>query len=104
VRRQAGRNARTRMMKSNERLVFHIARKYMNKGLDFQDLIAEGLNGLWKGVEKFDPEKGFKFSTYAHWWVRQAITRAISEQVCPLPPSSAPLRILACVLLCACPS
>ncbi len=69
------------MMKSNERLVFHVARRYMNRGLDFQDLIAEGMSGLWRGVEKFDASRGFKFSTYAHWWVRQAITRAISEQV-----------------------
>jgi len=69
------------MIKSNERLVWHVARKYQNKGLDIEDLIAEGMNGLLKGVEKFDPNKGFKFSTYAHWWVRQGITRAISEQV-----------------------
>ncbi|CAL8468031.1 g7570 [Coccomyxa elongata] len=77
---KAGNDARTRMMKSNERLVFHVARRYMNRGLDFQDLIAEGMSGLWRGVEKFDASRGFKFSTYAHWWVRQAITRAISEQ------------------------
>jgi RNA polymerase primary sigma factor len=83
---QAGHEARTRMMKSNERLVFHVARRYMNRGLDFQDLLAEGMSGLWRGVEKFDADRGFKFSTYAHWWVRQAITRAISEQVTPLSP------------------
>ena len=78
---QTGEAARLRMVKSNERLVWHVARKYQNRGLDIEDLIAEGMNGLLKGVEKFDPNKGFKFSTYAHWWVRQGITRAISEQV-----------------------
>ena len=80
---QTGEAARLRMVKSNERLVWHVARKYQNRGLDTEDLIAEGMNGLLKGVEKFDPNKGFKFSTYAHWWVRQGITRAISEQVLP---------------------
>lgn len=79
-------------MKSNERLVYHVARKYLTKGLDFEDLIAEGMSGLWRGVEKFDPDRGFKFSTYAHWWVRQAITRAISEQV----PSKSFLRLSGC--------
>lgn len=79
---QVGEAARLRMVKSNERLVWHVARKYQHKGLDIEDLIAEGMSGLLKGVEKFDPNKGFKFSTYAHWWVRQGITRAISEQVC----------------------
>ena len=78
---QTGEAARLRMVKSNERLVWHVARKYQNRGLDIEDLIAEGMNGLLKGVNKFDPNKGFKFSTYAHWWVRQSITRAISEQV-----------------------
>ncbi|CAL5222992.1 g5436 [Coccomyxa viridis] len=77
---KTGEAARLRMVKSNERLVWHVARKYQNRGLDIEDLIAEGMNGLLKGVEKFDPNKGFKFSTYAHWWVRQGITRAISEQ------------------------
>ena len=82
---QTGEAARLRMVKSNERLVWHVARKYQNRGLDIEDLIAEGMNGLLKGVEKFDPNKGFKFSTYAHWWVRQGITRAISEQVLDTP-------------------
>lgn len=78
---QEGEAARLRMCKSNERLVWHVARKYQNRGLDIEDLVAEGMIGLLKGVEKYDPEKGFKFSTYAHWWVRQGVTRAISEQV-----------------------
>ena len=79
-RAQAGQAARERMIDCNQRLVISIARKYAGRGMDMADLISEGLLGLVRGIEKFDASRGFKFSTYAHWWIRQAITRALSEQ------------------------
>ena len=73
-------SAKRQMINCNQRLVLSIARKYLGRGMDMPDLVAEGITGLIKGVDRFDHTRGFKFSTYAHWWIRQAITRAICEQ------------------------
>lgn len=76
----AGMAARRRLIEANLRLVIHVAGKYQNRGVPFPDLIQEGNIGLMRGVDKFDWKRGFRFSTYAFWWIRQSVTRAIADQ------------------------
>ena len=77
---EEGKRAKNAMIQANLRLVVSIAKRYANKSMSFQDLIQEGCVGLIRGAEKFDFKRGYKFSTYAHWWIRQAVTRSISDQ------------------------
>ena len=80
VAREGDEDARRRLSEANLRLVVSVAKRYVGRGLQFLDLIQEGNLGLMKAAEKFEPDRGFKFSTYATWWIRQAITRAIADQ------------------------
>ncbi len=77
---QHGRAAKQVMIQANYKLVVSVCRRYSGYGLSLGDLINEGIAGLVRGVERFEPDRGCKFSTYAHWWIRQAITRSLSEQ------------------------
>jgi RNA polymerase sigma factor (sigma-70 family) len=78
--RRTSRRAKQLLVEHNLKLVVSVAKKYIGRGVALEDIIQEGITGLIRGIEKFDPSRGFKLSTYTHWWIRQACTRAVNVQ------------------------